>query len=42
VQNIVVQSQPGLAEGTYDTAAVKALLDKANATAQSALTRAQK
>lgn len=42
VQNIVVQSQPGLAEGTYDTAAVKALLDAANTKAQSALTRAQK
>ena len=42
VQNIVVQSQPGLAEGTYDAATVKGLLDKANATAQSALTRAQK
>lgn len=42
VQNIVVQSQPGLAEGTYDTAAVKALLDTANTKAQSALTRAQK
>jgi multiple sugar transport system substrate-binding protein len=42
VQNIVVQSQPGLAEGSYDSAAVKGLLDKANTTAQSALTRAQK
>ncbi len=42
VLNVVVQSQPALAEGTYDTAAVKGLLDKANATAQSALTRAQK
>jgi multiple sugar transport system substrate-binding protein len=42
VQNIVVQSQPALAAGSYDTAAVKGLLDKANTTAQSALTRAQK
>jgi multiple sugar transport system substrate-binding protein len=42
VQNVVVQSQPALAEGTYDPATVKDLLDKANATAQSALTRAQK
>jgi multiple sugar transport system substrate-binding protein len=42
VQNIVVQSQPGLAAGSYDSAAVKGLLDKANTTAQSALTRAQK
>jgi multiple sugar transport system substrate-binding protein len=42
VQNVIVQSQPGLAEGTYDTVAVKGLLDKANAAAQSALTRAQK
>jgi multiple sugar transport system substrate-binding protein len=42
VQNIVVQSQPALAAGSYDTATVKGLLDKANTTAQSALTRAQK
>ncbi|HEY0812913.1 MAG TPA: extracellular solute-binding protein [Pseudonocardia sp.] len=42
VQNVVVQSQPGLAEGTYDVTTVKGLLDKANAAAQSALTRAQK
>ncbi len=42
VQNVVVQSQPALAEGTYDPATVKDLLDKANTTAQSALTRAQK
>ena len=41
-QNVVVQSQPALAAGTYDPTAVKGLLDKANATAQSALTRAQK
>ena len=42
VMNVVVQSQPALAEGGYDPATVKGLLDKANATAQSALTRAQK
>jgi len=40
VQNVVVQSLPGLAAGRYDPAAVRDLLGKANATAQSALTRA--
>ena len=42
VQNVVVQSQPGLAAGRYDPAAVRDLLGKANATAQSALTRASR
>ncbi len=42
VQNVVVQSQPGLAAGRYDPAAVRDLLGKANATAQSALSRASR
>lgn len=42
VQNTVVQSLPALAGGHYDPATVAQLLDKANAAAQSALTRAQK
>jgi len=42
VQNVVVQTQPGLAAGNYDPTAVKALLDKANDAAQSALSRAQR
>ena len=42
VQNVVTQSLPSLANGSYDTAAVQALLDAANATAQSALDRANK
>jgi multiple sugar transport system substrate-binding protein len=41
VQNVVVQSLPALAKGTYDPAAVRDLLSKANATAQSALARAK-
>ena len=42
VTNVVTQSQPSLADGSYDTGAVKALLDTANTSAQSALDRAQK
>jgi multiple sugar transport system substrate-binding protein len=42
VTNVVTQSQPSLANGSYDTGAVKTLLDTANATAQSALDRANK
>jgi len=42
VQNVVTQSLPSLANGSYDTAAVKSLLDAANSTAQSALDRANK
>lgn len=42
VTNVVTQSQPSLASGSYDTGAVKALLDTANSSAQSALDRANK
>ncbi len=42
VQNVVTQSLPSLANGSYDTSAVQALLDAANASAQSALDRANK
>ncbi len=42
VQNVVTQSLPALANGSYDTAAVQALLDDANTKAQSALDRANK
>lgn len=42
VTNVVVQSKASLANGNYDPAAVKSLLDKANQTAQSALDRAKK
>ncbi len=40
--NVVVQSQPDLAKGTYSPAKVKSLLASANAAAQSNLDRAQK
>ena len=42
VSNVVTQSLPALASGSYDTAAVQALLDEANTKAQSALDRANK
>jgi multiple sugar transport system substrate-binding protein len=42
VQNVVTQSLPSLANGSYDTSAVQALLDAANSSAQSALDRANK
>jgi len=42
VTNVVTQSQPSLASGSCDTGAVKALLDTANSSAQSALDRANK
>ena len=42
VQNVVTQSLPSLASGSYDPGAVKSLLDAANTTAQSALDRANK
>ncbi len=38
--NVVVQSLPGLAKGTYDVSAVKSLLDAANSKAQQSLNRA--
>lgn len=40
--NVVVQSQADLAKGTYDPAKVMALLNSANTTAQTNLTRAQR
>lgn len=42
VQNVVTQSLPALASGSYHTATVQSLLDVANTTAQSALDRANK
>lgn len=42
VQNVVTQSLPALASGGYDAATVQSLLDAANASAQSALDRANK
>ncbi len=42
IGNVVVQSQPGLAKGTYDTGALQSLLDAANQKAQSSLDRANK
>lgn len=42
VTNVVVQSQPSLAKGGYDAAAIQALLDSANSKAQSSLDRSNK
>ncbi|MET3805612.1 multiple sugar transport system substrate-binding protein [Nakamurella sp. UYEF19] len=42
ITNVVVQSQPSLAKGSYDTSALAALLSSANAKAQSSLDRANK
>ena len=42
ITNTVVQSQPALAQGNYDLNNVQSLLEKANSTAQSSLTRANK
>jgi multiple sugar transport system substrate-binding protein len=42
VLNVVVQSLPSLARGSYDKGAVKSLLDQAGAKAQSALDRANR
>lgn len=42
VTNVVVQSQPDLAKGTYNPSSVQSLLDAANTKAQSSLDRANK
>lgn len=42
ITNVVVQTLPSLAKGTFDPAAVKSLLDAANTTAQGSLDRANK
>jgi multiple sugar transport system substrate-binding protein len=42
VTNVVVQSQPDLAKGTFDAGKIKSLLDQANSKAQSSLDRANK
>jgi multiple sugar transport system substrate-binding protein len=42
VANVVVQSQPDLAKGTFNASSVQSLLDQANTKAQASLTRASK
>ncbi len=42
LSNVIVQSQPSLAKGTYDSGALASLLSSANSKAQSSLDRANK